>query len=234
MRLTQDNNRSNPSLLGFRQVYPRGRRRCFHRKLPHENIGLPRIQRRYRISVSIASVIALAEYQSRLLTYVVCRIDGGGGATFAAIPSYFRSNGYQEPADGEHCVFQQALNTDLPVQEWLRSHPEFAEYYDRHLDGYYESVNPFESYSLHELAANTQSDRAFFIGIGDATGKQSRKVKSLVPAARVVLQATSRQLEGLQNTDQGIELCPQDYLQEQKIKGESPQQFDELRAWISY
>lgn len=138
---------------------------------------------------------------------------------FLAVPRFLKNNGYLDIVNPRDCPFQLGWETEMTMYEWLQTQPKIFDYFQRYMQSQHKMVKPFtDEYSIEDLLDDLDSEQPFFVDVGGGYGHQALSIKVAYPYARVILEDLPAQLQGTE-VGEDVEIVPQDFFEEQKIKG---------------
>ncbi|KAF2789979.1 S-adenosyl-L-methionine-dependent methyltransferase [Melanomma pulvis-pyrius CBS 109.77] len=142
---------------------------------------------------------------------------------YSAFPGFLKKNGYRNPTDEVHTVFQDAWNTELHGFDWFTQHPENLAYFNDFMASRREpELSWLTVYPVAEQvsSADCGPERAVYVNVGGGIGHQCAEFKQKFPEmpGRVILQDMPHSIANALPTA-GVENIVHDFFQPQPIKG---------------
>jgi demethylsterigmatocystin 6-O-methyltransferase len=138
------------------------------------------------------------------------------------MPAFLRSNGFKNPTDQNHTVWQVAHSCTENCYEWMMTHPENFEQLNLYMMARSEgSISAFDRWTPDSTGLSPE--RAVFVDIGGAIGVKCVEFKEKFPniPGKVILQDLPFAVEHALPTN-GVEKMVYDFLTPQPIKGTKP------------
>ncbi|PLB37615.1 o-methyltransferase [Aspergillus candidus] len=141
-----------------------------------------------------------------------------------ALPAHLKKRDHQNPADGQHCAFQDGYKTKLGFFDYLKAHSTTGKQFNRFMSvcrkgraswmDFYPAERLFDGLDIHE-------SRPLFVDIGGGLGHDIMEFHGRFPdvPGRLVLQDLPEVLEeAKKRVPSKIELVPHDMFKMQPIK----------------
>ena len=145
------------------------------------------------------------------------------------VPEYLRQTGYKIPEDASFGPFQFAMDTKLPIFDWLSERPADQVDFSKHMEVAQAAMGPdwFTFYPVEErlLQQPLDASKPFFVDIGGNNGKDLGALATKLPdlKARFILEDLPKVIENLDKQglqlDSRIERVKYDFFTEQPVKG---------------
>ena len=151
----------------------------------------------------------------------------------AAMPAYFKQNGYQCPPHSTKGAIQYAFNTSLDTYRYWQSQPAVVQNFNTFMQGHFSAnrLDWLEWFPLQTAILSGYSEKQspyLFVDVGGGRGYQADSVKTKFPKAkgRVVVQDLPHVIDDGSDIHADIEKVNQDIFEKNTIKGISihPQQ----------
>ena len=141
---------------------------------------------------------------------------------FSRAPVYYKKHGFRNPTLASECTWQDSMQTDVTLSEWLKQHPEQSENLGGLLKGLgLHVLSPwYDIYPVDQLLNSAKEGAALVVDVGGGTGSDLEGFQKRYPQPprRLILQDLPDTLENATGLDDKIEIMAHDFFKPQPIK----------------